>query len=86
MFTFRGIPCLYYGSEIEFQKGKTIDKGPNIALADSGRAYFGDKIEGNIDAVDFAKYTNAEGNIKETLNYPLSNTKTLSQFIIFTNL
>ncbi len=72
MFTFRGIPCLYYGSEIEFQKGKTIDKGPNIALADSGRAYFGDKIEGNIDAVDFAKYTNAEGNIKETLNYPLS--------------
>ena len=21
MFTFRGIPCVYYGSEVEFQKG-----------------------------------------------------------------
>lgn len=72
MFTFRGIPCLYYGSEIEFQKGKTIDKGTLIALADSGRAYFGDNIEGSIDTVDFAKYTNADGKIKDTLNYPLS--------------
>ena len=27
MFTFRGIPCVYYGSEIEFKKGELIDKG-----------------------------------------------------------
>ena len=26
MFTFRGIPCLFYGSEIEFRKGKEIDR------------------------------------------------------------
>lgn len=72
MFTFRGIPCIYYGSEVEFQKGKTIDKGYNISLADSGRAYFGDYIEGNIDTVDFAKYTNATGKMAESLNHPLS--------------
>ncbi len=39
MFTFRGIPCLYYGSEIEFQKGKVIDPGPNQPLSETGRAY-----------------------------------------------
>ena len=72
MFTFRGIPCIYYGSEVEFQKGKTIDKGTLIALADSGRAYFGDYIEGNVDTVDFAAYTNASGKMKDTLEYPLS--------------
>ncbi|MBD5137322.1 MAG: starch-binding protein [Lachnospiraceae bacterium] len=72
MFTFRGIPCIYYGSEVEFQKGKTIDKGYQISLADSGRAYFGDNIEGTIDTVDFAKYTNATGKMAETLNHPLS--------------
>ena len=44
MFTFRGVPCIYYGSEVEFQKGKTIDEGPNIALKDSGRAYFGNLV------------------------------------------
>ena len=44
MFTFRGIPCIYYGSEVEFQKGKDIDKGAVIALKESGRAYFGGYI------------------------------------------
>ena len=33
MFTFRGIPCVYYGSEIEFQAGKPIDVGPNSPLS-----------------------------------------------------
>lgn len=33
LFTFRGIPSLYYGSEIEFQKGKPIDVGPNAPLS-----------------------------------------------------
>lgn len=27
IFTFRGIPCLYYGGEVEFQKGQVIDVG-----------------------------------------------------------
>ena len=72
MFTFRGIPCIYYGSEIEFQKGCVIDPGPQTALAETGRAYFGDLIEGSVDVVDFAKYTNATGAMADTLNHPLS--------------
>ena len=46
MFTFRGIPCVYYGSEVEFKKGELIDKGTLISLENSGRAYFGDYLEG----------------------------------------
>lgn len=72
MFTFRGIPCLYYGSEIEFKKGCTIDKGPNMPLKDSGRAYFGGYIKGDINVTDFAEYNNTTGNINATLNYPLA--------------
>ena len=71
IFTFRGIPCLYYGSEVEFQKGKTIDEGPNIALKDSGRAYFGDLLEGTVNATDFGVYT-ASGKVNDTLSYTLS--------------
>lgn len=72
MFTFRGIPCIYYGSEIEFQKGKMIDVGPNAPLSTTGRAYFGDNIEGSVDVTDFAQYSNATGTMAETLNHPLS--------------
>lgn len=72
MFTFRGIPCLYYGSEIEFKKGCTIDKGPNIPLKDSGRAYFGGYIKGDVQVNDFADWTSATGNMNATLNYPLA--------------
>lgn len=72
MFTFRGIPCIYYGSETEFQKGSPIDKGPNIALAESGRAYYGDNIEGTITAVDFGEYGNVSGAVADTLKHPLS--------------
>ena len=71
MFTFRGIPCIYYGSEIEFQKGQKIDDGTNIPLSKSGRAYYGDNIEGSVTASDFGKYT-ASGKVKETLSSPLS--------------
>jgi len=70
MWTFRGVPCIYYGSEIEFQKGKDIDKGPTIALKDSGRAYYGDNIEGTVKATDFGKFT-ASGTVNTTLNKPL---------------
>lgn len=72
MFTFRGIPCVYYGSEIEFRKGSIIDKGPNIALKETGRAYFGGYIKGEINVTDFAQYNGATGNIAQTLSHPLS--------------
>lgn len=72
MFTFRGIPCLYYGSEIEFKKGCTIDKGADLALKNSGRAYFGGYIEGNVKVTDFAEYTGANGNVAATLAHPLA--------------
>lgn len=71
MFTFRGIPCLYYGSEIEFQKGQVIDVGPNQPLSKTGRAYFGDHLEGTVNATDFGKYT-ASGTVQSTLNQPLA--------------
>ncbi len=71
MFTFRGIPCLFYGSEVEFQKGCKIDDGPNMPLANTGRAYFGDKIEGSVNATDFSQYT-ASGTVNSTLSSPLS--------------
>ena len=72
MFTFRGIPCIYYGSEVEFQKGKDIDKGAILALKDTGRAYFGGYIEGDVTVNDFADYSNATGNLASTLSYPLA--------------
>lgn len=72
MFTFRGIPCLYYGSEVEFKKGNIIDKGTLISLEESGRAYFGDLISGSIDTVDFGAYANVTGKMKDALNHPLS--------------
>ena len=72
MFTFRGIPCLYYGSEVEFQKGKDIDKGAILALKETGRAYFGGYIEGDVKVTDFAEYSGATGNMASTLSYPLA--------------
>ena len=72
MFTFRGIPTLYYGSEIEFQKGKPIDVGPNAPLSQTGRAYFGDNIEGTVETSDFGVYSNATGTMAETLDNPLA--------------
>ncbi len=72
MFTFRGIPCLYYGSEIEFKKGCTIDEGAELALRNSGRAYFGGYIEGGVNVSDFGAYTGATGNLAATLSHPLA--------------
>ena len=72
MFTFRGIPCIYYGSEVEFQKGCAIDKGAVLALKESGRAYFGGYLEGDVNVTDFGEYTGATGNLASTLSYPLA--------------
>jgi glycosidase len=72
MFTFRGIPTIYYGSEIEFKKGKVIDVGPNAPLVNTGRAYFGKHIDGTLQVSDFGRFNNANGAIADTLNYPLA--------------
>ncbi|WP_420718117.1 carbohydrate binding domain-containing protein [Streptomyces sp. H34-S4] len=71
MWTFRGIPTLYYGSEIEFQAGKQIDCGPTCPLAGTGRAYYGDKIAGSVTASDFSKAATATGPVAATLESPL---------------
>ncbi len=71
IFTFRGIPCIYYGSEVEFMAGELIDKGPTMPLSQTGRAYFGDYLEGNVSASNFSDYT-ASGKVSETLSYPLA--------------
>lgn len=71
MFTFRGIPCIYYGSEIQFMKGAPIDKGANGPLSATGRAYYGGYIKGDITTTDFAEYS-ASGNANATLNHPLA--------------
>ncbi|WP_197032650.1 alpha-amylase family glycosyl hydrolase [Clostridium sp. KNHs205] len=72
MYTFRGIPSIYYGSEIEFMKGAVIDAGPTKPLSETGRAYFGDNIEGSVTVTDYGEYTNATGTMAATLNHPLS--------------
>ncbi|WP_031090168.1 carbohydrate binding domain-containing protein [Streptomyces sp. NRRL WC-3549] len=71
MWTFRGIPTLYYGSEIEFQKGKKIDCGPSCPLATTGRAYYGDHVAGSVTASDFSKVSSASGAVATTLQQPL---------------
>ena len=71
MFTFRGIPCLYYGSEVGFRRGSVIDKGPNGPLSETGRAYFGGYITGDVEASDFGEYK-ASGNVEATLNHDLA--------------
>ena len=72
MYTFRGIPCVYYGSEIEFKKGCVIDVGPNAPLRETGRAYFGGYIKGSVTTTDFGEYSSATGNLQQTLSHPLA--------------
>ena len=71
LFTFRGIPCVYYGTEVEFQKGAPADKGLDAPLSTTGRAYFGDYVEGTVTATDFGEYT-ASGTVATTLDSALS--------------
>lgn len=74
MFTFRGIPCIYYGSEVEFKAGKPIDVGGEnnkTPRSDSGRAYFGEFLKGQVTASDFGQFT-ASGNVAQTLNADLA--------------
>ncbi len=72
MFTFRGIPCVYYGSEVEFKKGCKVDAGgTSDPVKNSGRAYYGAYLEGSVSASDFGVYT-ASGNVAQTLNGDLA--------------
>ena len=71
LFTFRGIPCIYYGSEVGFRRGVVIDKGPNGPLSNTGRAYFGGYITGDVEASDFGDYK-ATGNVAATLNHDVA--------------
>ncbi|MFG3138760.1 carbohydrate binding domain-containing protein [Streptomyces sp. NPDC048211] len=71
MWTFRGIPTLYYGSEIEFQAGKKIDCGPTCPLATTGRAYYGDHLAGDVTSSEFSKVDSATGEVANTLAKPL---------------
>ncbi len=58
LWTVRGIPCLYYGEEIEFMKGAPQDVvEANDTLDSTGRAYFGDHL--------------SEGRIGQTQSHPL---------------
>ncbi|MGZ8218263.1 alpha-amylase family glycosyl hydrolase [Methylomagnum sp.] len=58
IWTVRGIPCLYYGEEIEFMKGAPQDvAGERDTLDQTGRAYFGDHL--------------ADGRIAATQSHPL---------------
>ena len=71
LFTFRGIPCIYYGSEVGFRRGVRIDPGPNGPLSETGRAYFGGYITGDVTATDFGEYE-ATGNVAATLNHDVA--------------
>ena len=71
LFTFRGIPCIYYGSEVGFRRGVRIDPGPNGPLSNTGRAYFGGYITGDVKATDFGEYK-ATGNVAATLNHDVA--------------
>ena len=58
IWTVRGIPCLYFGEEIEFMKGAPQDvEGERDTLHQTGRAYFGDHL--------------SEARIAETQSNPL---------------
>jgi len=58
LWTVRGIPCLYFGEEIEFMKGAPQDViGNDDTLESTGRAYFGDHID--------------DAHIAETQSHPL---------------
>lgn len=72
MFTFRGIPRVLAGTEVEFQKDKLLDKGTLLPLSETGRAYYGDYLEGDINVTGFGEYT-ASGTVSDTLSSPLAD-------------
>ncbi|MBD5206640.1 MAG: starch-binding protein [Bacteroidales bacterium] len=72
MFTFRGIPCIFQGSETYFRKGNIIDKGALEPLKNTSRAYYGGYLTGSVNTTDFGVYSNATGNLAASLSHPLA--------------
>lgn len=72
MFTWRGIPCVWQGSETYFRKGNIIDKGAIEPLKNTARAYYGGYLTGSVNTTDFATYSNATGNLAASLSHPLA--------------
>jgi glycosidase len=73
LWTFRGIPTIYYGSEVRFQAGVTIDGGAErIPIESTGRAYFGNNLTGSVNVSDFGVFSNATGAMSDTLNHPMA--------------
>lgn len=74
LFTFRGIPIVYYGNEINFKKNCGAADWPGStknSLESTGRAYYGENLEGTVTASDFGKYE-ASGTVATTLSSNLS--------------
>ena len=73
LFTYRGIPIVYYGSEIKFAAGKPNDWPGSVknTINETGRAYYGEHLMGSITATDFGEYT-ASGEVATTLSSELS--------------
>lgn len=71
MWTFRGIPTLYCGSETKLRAGKQIDRGPTCPLAATGRAYYATGLEGSLTASGFGTLASASGTVATTLAQPL---------------
>ncbi len=74
MFTFRGIPCIFQGTESRFRRDRNywIDQGANQPLKETLRAYYGGYLTGSVTTTDFAEYTGATGNLAATLSHPLA--------------
>lgn len=74
MFTWRGIPCVFQGTETRFRRtgGYVIDQGINVALKETLRAYYGGYLTGSINTTDFTEYTDATGNLAASLTHPLA--------------
>ncbi|MDE6300555.1 MAG: starch-binding protein [Muribaculaceae bacterium] len=72
MFTWRGIPCIWQGTETNFRKGVIIDKGAIEALKNTARAYYGGYLTGSVKTTDFAEYSDATGNLAASLTHPLA--------------
>lgn len=72
MFTFRGIPCVYQGTETQFRKGYLVDKGALEPLSNTARAYYGGYLTGDVTVSDFAEYTDATGNLGVSLKHPIA--------------
>lgn len=65
LWTIRGIPCLYQGEEIAFQRGAPQDIiGNNDTLDTTGRAYYGDHL--------------TDERLTETQSHPLTSTSAAS--------